>query len=542
MYCRFEFGDIMKKIIVILFLANLFAQDYTLPSNKYRFFLDDMKRLDHLGIDGEIVKKEIIKLVDSFREESTFPITYKEILPAVTEEVPTGEPNRVDQSTYNQWYAYYVDNMGDSWARAEAKRLATYTPSKTILVSPEREITKNRLIEQGGVTAVKDAEWSDVIKFYGGYAETNKKGISKKDLKKFTIEAKLRNIELVSPNECYFNIRLYGDKNYAFKFHNISKIDYKYPATYQIQEVDASDIYNSTIPQVTFSFEKKEYLNKGQPIYSTKPIVGALVKDLPAERAGILPGDKILKINNLEILTWADLVKAIHPHPDKELNIKIEREGKIKDLNIKTISSDFSGRKIGITGIRPVVKEKNKSAITLPLKTLLDKRSLPFNIEKYKTTLIQIFDDFISDSKYSQLDVILELKTENKKKNEEQRLSGLAVEPLRKEGRKIIEKDFRKKDYRDGNGRVSGFTIEAHHPYLYGTKWHKCGYTNVMQPMRCSNADYFDKLPYYEVQAELIAMKNHIKERKEAAQLTPSDYLILGGCGYLTYLLVSLII
>ena len=134
---------------------------------------------------------------------------------------------------------------------------------------------------QNRIVATKDAEWSNVIKYYGGYAEATEAGISKNDLNRFTIKVKLKNIELISPNECYANISLEGDKNYAFKFHNISKSYYKYRGTYQIDEIDAIEIYNMTMPEIVFSFDEKEYLNK---IQFKVPLEKALDKPVDIQR------------------------------------------------------------------------------------------------------------------------------------------------------------------------------------------------------------------------------------------------------------------
>ena len=105
-----------------------------------------------------------------------------------------------------------------------------------------------------------------------------------------------------------------------------------------------------------FIFSSIAYL-QGTPKYSSEPIVAELQEDRPAKIAGILPGDQIIEINNLEISTWSDMTKIIHARPEKEINIKIKRDGKIKDFNIKTTYTlaPRDGRidTLGIIGIAP---------------------------------------------------------------------------------------------------------------------------------------------------------------------------------------------
>lgn len=49
----------------------------------------------------------------------------------------------------------------------------------------------------------------------------------------------------------------------------------------------------------------------GAPVYDPSPVVGSLVKDYPAEKAGIQEGDLILKVAGTEVKTWAEMAKNI---------------------------------------------------------------------------------------------------------------------------------------------------------------------------------------------------------------------------------------
>lgn len=63
------------------------------------------------------------------------------------------------------------------------------------------------------------------------------------------------------------------------------------------------------------------FFNIGSPI----PQVKSVMEGYPAEKAGILPGDKIVMVNNTKINTWEELEKAISSNGERVLTIEIQR-------------------------------------------------------------------------------------------------------------------------------------------------------------------------------------------------------------------------
>ncbi len=57
------------------------------------------------------------------------------------------------------------------------------------------------------------------------------------------------------------------------------------------------------------------------------PIVGRVMDNMPAQAAGLQPGDKIIRIDDAPISTWDDLIKIIHSSPDKTITLEWERSG-----------------------------------------------------------------------------------------------------------------------------------------------------------------------------------------------------------------------
>ena len=97
----------------------------------------------------------------------------------------------------------------------------------------------------------------------------------------------------------------------------------------------------------------------GTPKTNDEPIVFELQESMPAEKAGVLPGDRIISINSEGISTWSDMTKIIHSNPNNLLSFKIKRGIDILDFDIKTseyaVPSKSAIDTIGIIGIAPEV-------------------------------------------------------------------------------------------------------------------------------------------------------------------------------------------
>ncbi|MBR3599205.1 MAG: site-2 protease family protein, partial [Lachnospiraceae bacterium] len=74
----------------------------------------------------------------------------------------------------------------------------------------------------------------------------------------------------------------------------------------------------------------------------------------PAREAGLLPGDKIIAIENQGIQEWNDVSWAIGLSEDDIINVVVERNGEeAKDVDIQAIKEEGTGRTI--IGIMPEV-------------------------------------------------------------------------------------------------------------------------------------------------------------------------------------------
>ena len=87
------------------------------------------------------------------------------------------------------------------------------------------------------------------------------------------------------------------------------------------------------------------------------PIIGEVMENSPAYKAGLMKNDEIIEINSNKIMTWDDLSVAISKSSGK-LRVKIKRDGKIKSIQltpeIKELKNIFrESEKRRVIGISP---------------------------------------------------------------------------------------------------------------------------------------------------------------------------------------------
>ncbi|MCM8784274.1 MAG: RIP metalloprotease RseP [Candidatus Omnitrophica bacterium] len=88
------------------------------------------------------------------------------------------------------------------------------------------------------------------------------------------------------------------------------------------------------------------------------PRIGNVVKDYPAEKAGLQEKDLILKIDQHPVKTWEELTEIIHNTKKEYLELTLERQGKIMKIAVvpkREVFTDILGRRqeIALIGIKP---------------------------------------------------------------------------------------------------------------------------------------------------------------------------------------------
>ena len=96
---------------------------------------------------------------------------------------------------------------------------------------------------------------------------------------------------------------------------------------------------------------------QGVPTSENIPVIYSVEQDSPAQNANLLPGDKIIKVNDYNINTWSDLASTIQKLPNKSIKITYVREGRESSMDINTTFRVFpiDGKldTLGMIGIGP---------------------------------------------------------------------------------------------------------------------------------------------------------------------------------------------
>jgi regulator of sigma E protease len=117
----------------------------------------------------------------------------------------------------------------------------------------------------------------------------------------------------------------------------------------------------------------------------------------PADAAGLESGDRIIAINNTPIETYSDIQENIAVNPDKELLLKIERNGMAQELTVKpSLDKNTGAGKIGVYyWADPIVQEIVKGGAADIAGLESGDRIVSVNGEKieYSVALIPILKD-----------------------------------------------------------------------------------------------------------------------------------------------------
>ncbi len=94
-----------------------------------------------------------------------------------------------------------------------------------------------------------------------------------------------------------------------------------------------------------------------------EPVIGKMLPDGAAARAGFQAGDRLLTANDETVANWQDWVQLVRLHPAKPLRIEIERQGQRKALTVVPDAIDEAGQRIGKIGAAPQVDESVLAAL-----------------------------------------------------------------------------------------------------------------------------------------------------------------------------------
>ncbi len=121
----------------------------------------------------------------------------------------------------------------------------------------------------------------------------------------------------------------------------------------RVLELDLSGLAPSDLEG---DFMRTLGLTRYQP--PLKPVVGNVVGDGPAARAGLKAGDEIVAVDRVAVPQWSELVRIIRAHPGDELELRVRRkDGTEQTLLVTPDAATENGQKIGRIGAGPHVDE-----------------------------------------------------------------------------------------------------------------------------------------------------------------------------------------
>jgi len=111
-------------------------------------------------------------------------------------------------------------------------------------------------------------------------------------------------------------------------------------------------LYNMIFAVIIFVF----VFLYGLPVLLSE--VGEILHGSPAEKAGLMKGDRIIAVDSSRATQWDEMRKIIHGSPEKKLTITIQRKGETLTMSIvperKKVKNLFGEEKeIGLIGIKP---------------------------------------------------------------------------------------------------------------------------------------------------------------------------------------------
>lgn len=85
-------------------------------------------------------------------------------------------------------------------------------------------------------------------------------------------------------------------------------------------------------------------------------IVGSILEDSAAAKAGLQPGDQILKFDGQPVTDFGQLVRLVEPSADRAVTLTVSRDGSVIQVPITVGEDAADGKRVGRIGVAPAGK------------------------------------------------------------------------------------------------------------------------------------------------------------------------------------------
>jgi regulator of sigma E protease len=121
------------------------------------------------------------------------------------------------------------------------------------------------------------------------------------------------------------------------------------PLWQRIVIIVAGPVFNLALAAIVFAFIGTFI---GVPKGATN-VIGQLLPDYPAAKAGLQTGDEIVAFNGAPVKSGDELIDAIHSQVHKPVTVDVRRDGVIKHFALVTTSKEQNGKIVGLLGFAP---------------------------------------------------------------------------------------------------------------------------------------------------------------------------------------------
>ncbi len=147
------------------------------------------------------------------------------------------------------------------------------------------------------------------------------------------------------------SVRSWDDVNWVLLRH----ADRKSLLTVRLTDGRSTQISNAAIRLGNAQQGLPEQMGLRMYDPAIQPIIGEIVPDSIAARAGLRIGDKILALDGKSVARWQDVVSIVRLHAEKKLVVRVERAGRIFDVLLVPGVSNEAGVQVGHIGAGPQI-------------------------------------------------------------------------------------------------------------------------------------------------------------------------------------------